>query len=221
MMMLGRDQSERPAPATQPAVTARPRRDKLAMASAAAGRTVDDEEEEEDEEADEDEEDDQGSSATPAQVDFGAAGTFAIVILSAIGLLLTMLTWSLGSEVFRFRSRARSADGVVVRQQTSISTDRETSRQTTMHAGVVRFEVDGRQYEVVENVGSGSPTYAEGARVRVLYQPDDPRQARLDEPLDLYFMPVLVGVMAAASLGFAALFLFLRLKTRRVESDAR
>jgi hypothetical protein len=130
-----------------------------------------------------------------------------------LGVLLAALAWNLASETIRFRMNARSADGVVVRQETALSRDSD-NRVTTMYAGVVQFEAEGRRFEVMQHIASGSPTYAQGATVRVLYPPGDPAQGRIDEPLDLFFMPVLVGIIAAVCVGFAAVPWIVRFKAR-------
>src|SRR4029450_136544 len=93
--------------------------------------------------------------------------TFAAVLFGLFGVLLTLAGASQAAEGWRVSSATGRAEGTVVRQQTSLSTDSDTGRRTTMYSAVVSYEVDGRSYEAVQQVASGSPTYALGERVQV------------------------------------------------------
>jgi hypothetical protein len=88
----------------------------------------------------------------------------------------------------RFLAKAEVAEGVVVDVATSVereqrkSGDRTDYVDVTYFAPIVRFR-DGREQVVQFQAGqrsSGQPAYRVGDSVRVLYDPANPQDARLD-----------------------------------------
>ncbi len=80
-----------------------------------------------------------------------------------------------------------------------------------------RYTVDGNTYEGQQRAGSGSPKYREGEHLTVLYNPADPQESYMDDAMDAYHAPLIVGG-AALVLTIVSLILFRRLRrSRRIE----
>jgi hypothetical protein len=124
-------------------------------------------------------------------------------ICGVLAVLLLLLAGLLGKETWQRARDAQRADGTVVRQAISYSKVRGSERGGPMYSAVIRFEADGRPVEITQKMASGSPMYAEGATVPVLFHPDDPASAIIDDPLDLYFMPGLLSAIGGALLCLA------------------
>jgi hypothetical protein len=122
---------------------------------------------------------------------------FVLLVLGAVTLVRTL----------QFVSGAEHATGTVV--ELSRSSDSEGT--VTFHP-VVRFTTaEGRTVEFVSSTGSSPPDHSAGDRVEVLYDPDDPQDARLTGFFDLWLLPLVFGVMG---LGFSAAALFVIRSTR-------
>jgi hypothetical protein len=108
-----------------------------------------------------------------------------ILLLAGVGLLF------LGAHLHRttamFLERAVGAPGVVVEMATNESSDGNT------YAPVVAFEHQGRKYRFKHSISSNPPSYRRGQAVAVLYDPDDPREARIDRGRWNTAMPILIG----------------------------
>lgn len=111
--------------------------------------------------------------------------------LIVVGLVLTALT-------ARFVSNADSATGTVV----DLSRERD-SEGAILFYPVVRFTTaDGRTVEFRSSSGSGSPPQP-GDMVEVLYEPDDPGDARLGGFTEIWSAPLIVGGIGLVMLGVA------------------
>jgi hypothetical protein len=108
-------------------------------------------------------------------------------LFSLLGLGLLVPALWFGYQSWAFIQAAQAAPGTVIALEWSNDSDGSTARP------VVRYEVRGEPYEIVGSVSSRPPAYAVGEQVRVLYTPDQPRAARIESWLDLWFLPALLG----------------------------
>jgi Protein of unknown function (DUF3592) len=116
-------------------------------------------------------------------------------------------------DTARFVSEADRATGTVI--DLSRSVDEEGS---VTFSPVVRFTTaQGRTIEFVSSSSSSSPPQ-QGDDVEVLYDPDDPGDARLAGFFDLWFLPVAFTVLGAAACAIGPLVR--RLVRGRTEPDA-
>lgn len=113
----------------------------------------------------------------------------------------------------QFAARASKARGVV--------TDlvRPRDRQSTTYSAIVRFtDAQGQQQEMVDSLSSNPPRFSRGEEVDVLYDPQSPSNAMIDDAFGRYFLP---GMFAGLGFVFAligvAMLVVPRLRRRRVE----
>lgn len=98
--------------------------------------------------------------------------------------------------------------------------EREGSDHGTAFYPVFTFkDSSGQDQEVYSSSGQYPPAYKVGDKVTVLYQPDDPRHAKIDAFLDLWMWPVLLGIFGLfelfiAIVQFVAVFFIGRYESR-------
>jgi hypothetical protein len=139
-------------------------------------------------------------------------------IFTLIGLVLMLVGGFLALRTQKFLGSAASAEGTVVELVRSVSS-RSRGRDSKTFRPVVQFTTaDGRPIEMVSRVGSNPPSYSEGEKVRVWYDPANPHEAELDGFFALWFLPLLFtgmgAVFASIGLGFS---LSAKARARRAE----
>jgi hypothetical protein len=95
-----------------------------------------------------------------------------------------------------FLDTAERGQGVVVEMASNHSSD------STTYSPVVEFEAFGRKYRFKDSIGSNPPSHRTGESVAVLYDPANPKDARIDRGRWNKAIPLLVG-------GFGALLCML------------
>jgi hypothetical protein len=123
-----------------------------------------------------------------------------------VGLLF--LGFHLHRTTEAFLERAVHAPGQVVQLVPTRSSD------STTYAPVVEFEVRDHKHTFEDPVSSNPPSYRRGDTVAVLYDPSNPRDARIDRGWWNRAVPVLV--VAAG-----AFFLFCGVWLMKSQSEAR
>ena len=118
-----------------------------------------------------------------------------ILVLAGVGLLF--LGVHLHKKTGEFLAKAVRAPGVVVEMATNHSSDGADT-----YAPVVEFEHQGRKYTFKDTISSNPPSFRRGEAVGVLYDPDQPRDARIDRGRWNKAVPILIG-------GFGALLCLL------------
>jgi hypothetical protein len=109
-----------------------------------------------------------------------------VLVLAGVGLLF--LGVHLHQKTAAFLARAVRAPGVVMEMATNHSSDGGDT-----YAPVVEFEHDGRKYTFKDTISSNPPSYRRGQAVGVLYDPDQPRDARIDRGRWNKAVPILIG----------------------------
>ena len=125
------------------------------------------------------------------------ANRFILPILFLAGVGLLFLGVHLHQKTGEFLARAVRAPGVVVEMATNHSSDGADT-----YAPVVEFEHQGGKYTFKDSMASNPPSYRRGEAVGVLYDPDRPRDARIDRGRWNKAVPILIG-------GFGALLCLL------------
>jgi hypothetical protein len=64
-----------------------------------------------------------------------------------------------------------------------------------MHHPVVRFQAAGREWLYESPLSKSSPEREVGSTVAVLYDPDNPESACIDELVEKHFVPMLLGTI--------------------------
>ncbi|MCP1315815.1 MULTISPECIES: DUF3592 domain-containing protein [unclassified Halomonas] len=120
------------------------------------------------------------------------------IVFILVGAALLVLAVSLFQQSRAFHAKADSTEGRVVELVESRSQDSTTYRP------VVTFTTDdGTRVQFTSREGSNPPRYAPGERVEVLFDPDNPRNARLDGLFDTIGAWMIVGGIGAVFLAGA------------------
>jgi hypothetical protein len=115
------------------------------------------------------------------------------------------------SKVKAFADRALSAEGTVIELRGS-----ETYRP------VVEFTAaSGQRRTFAHGVSSSPPAFDVGERVTVLYDPEDPRDARIAGTFSLWFLPIVLGGMGAVFALIGGGILAARAAGRRKDEELR
>ncbi|WP_343560151.1 DUF3592 domain-containing protein [Kiloniella sp. b19] len=130
---------------------------------------------------------------------------FAATLFFAFGFGWAIHTWSYLDDALR-------ADGEVVDIVAIENTAKDSDKQRqTLYFPVVRFMTrDGRAINFQAGTGSQSPIHSAGDPVTILYNPEAPEDARLDD-----FASLWGPALAMAAMGAFALFLSHLLQKRR------
>lgn len=124
-----------------------------------------------------------------------------------IGVVLLVVCPIFFVRTLQFVAGAERVTGTVI----DLSRESDSEGTVTFYP-VVRFTTaDGRTVEFVSSSGSSPPSESVGDRVEVLYDPDDPQDARLTGFFHLWLWPLILGVMGAM---FSAVALFVMRATR-------
>lgn len=121
----------------------------------------------------------------------------AFSVLTAIGLFA-------GSAFAYFHVRsflqtALKADGIVVGM----------TGQSGSYFPVFKFtDSQGQEHRVESNAGSNPPSYQVGDKVQLLYDPNDPTDAKADTFWGVWILPVLLCLAGVFDLLFAAMLVF-------------
>lgn len=97
----------------------------------------------------------------------------ALVVLM-MGVLFTVLAWSLRRMLRRFEDAGRTTTAVVV------DVHRRTRKNGHYYAPVLRYTVEGVQYEHETITATGTNDYRIGAPVVIRYRRDDPTSVMLE-----------------------------------------
>jgi hypothetical protein len=131
-------------------------------------------------------------------------------LLFGVGTVLLVGAAVAAAFTARFIVNAERTEGTVIDLSRS-----EDSEGSVTYNPVVEFTVDGRSIQFTSSSGSSSPPSV-GDRVEVLYDPDDPSDARLSGFLDLWFFPLVAGALALVCGVVGLVFL---LRTRRPSKE--
>lgn len=138
------------------------------------------------------------STATPLAIIFG------------VGLILTCVWLAALVPAVMFAGRAHRAEAVYLGS---------AARVGGLHAGTFlhpefRFTApDGAVVDFVTKSGSTDQPYTDGQKVRILYDPAHPEDARLDTFFELWAAPVFLAPFALLPLGISA-YIFGRVRRR-------
>ncbi|WP_120498677.1 DUF3592 domain-containing protein [Kiloniella sp. EL199] len=130
-------------------------------------------------------------------------------IFIGVGLiaLLSMGAWSY--MTFQFIDTAHSAQGTV----TNLIRYRSSSSSSTSNSYVYRPEVvfqtlTGEKITFQSSTGANPPAYSRGETISILYAPQAPQDAKINDTLSLWFGHIILGIVgfifSAFGLGISA-----------------
>jgi hypothetical protein len=128
------------------------------------------------------------------------------VVFSLVGFLLFGIGVLIFIRTRMFISRSQEVKGSVIKMLTSSG-----SEGGTVYAPVFRFTtIQGQSMEVAESVYSNPPGFSVGQVVDILYDPQNPSNARAKKWSSLYFVPLLLGGLGAAFGGIGVVLLVVK-----------
>jgi hypothetical protein len=127
------------------------------------------------------------------------------LVFSAVGVVLLVIGAVLLVRTVQFVTTAEHATGTV------IDLSRETdSEGEALFYPVVRFSTaDGEEIEFKSSTGSSPPSHSTGDSVEVLYDADDPNDARLSGFLDVWIEPAIFLFIGAGFVGVPLVLLLI------------
>jgi len=117
-------------------------------------------------------------------------------VFLGVGLILLKECYFLWKNQETFSATAISVNGVVIELEERISRNNNGSRSYT-YAPVVRYDVNGKEYVYHSTSSSNPPSYAVDEEVMLLVDPKNPHDVVIDDFMDRWFAPVLLGAMGA------------------------
>jgi len=132
-------------------------------------------------------------------------------------LLLVALGFAIYTAHFIHRSAV--AEGKVLSLREVISpSDGPNQNESITYAPIFTFKAaDGASYIISSETGISPPGFAVGETVRVLYSPSNPAEARIDSFAQLWFTPMIFGLLGVGAI--AAGLLLLKMERRRARRE--
>jgi len=129
------------------------------------------------------------------------------IVFGLVGLLLVAIGGFLLIRTRIFISKAQEVKGTVIRMVYSHSSEGGGG-----YSPVYQFRtLTGQTIEVADNLSSNPPMFREGQIVDVLYDPENPNNARIKKWMNLYFVPLLLGGLGAVFGGIGVIMLVFQL----------
>lgn len=116
-----------------------------------------------------------------------------------------------------FMKTALSAEGEVLELITRRSSNGTGAGTSISYTPEVKFQTaDGQDITFESSVGSNPPSYSQGEKVKVWYDPQDPYRARLDGFAGNYLVSVITGFMGLVFTAFGVLPLLYFARRKRL-----
>jgi hypothetical protein len=137
-----------------------------------------------------------------------------LIVLLAVGSPFVLLGWSEANQAQQSIGNFVSARGTVV--DNSHQTQTIDDKDSAAYFPVIEFKPnDGPQVRFMDGVGALPPDYAIGAQVDVLYNPQEPHQAKINSWKRLWFVPTLLIVIGLAPITIYMLFMSAQVLKRK------
>jgi hypothetical protein len=115
------------------------------------------------------------------------------LVFLVTGMVLLIGATRHGKRTRAFLCKACEVTGTVIAMEEVAPQNPGASELETYRPVIVFTSREGHQAQFESMASSYPPKYAVGDKVRVLYDPDQPHQARIHSFHDLWFMPSLFG----------------------------
>jgi hypothetical protein len=128
------------------------------------------------------------------------------VVFSLVGALLLVIGIIIWINTRMFAARAQQVKGTVDHMKYRHDSD------GVSYAPVFQFKtLSGESIQVAEMVYSNPPQFHAGQVVDILYDPQNPKRARINKGSNLYFVPLLLAGMGLLFFGIGAVLLIIKL----------
>ena len=121
----------------------------------------------------------------------------AAPVLMALGLVLVIAGAFWFQHQTAFLGRALSANGIVLRNETTEDSDNKPS----FHAVVAFTDRSGRELTVRDSLGTSPAWFSAGDKVKVFYSPQNSADAKLDRGIWNWLVPLLIAALGTLMLG--------------------
>lgn len=129
---------------------------------------------------------------------YGRIITIIRTVFLLVGIGLLVAAGIFAERTNRFVGQALTTSGEVVDLVRSRSSSSSSGTRNYTFKPRVRFSApDGRSIEFLSSVGSNPPGFAIGEQVKVLYDLADPTDARIDDFVSLWLIPLIFGGIGA------------------------
>lgn len=116
-----------------------------------------------------------------------------IMIILACACLFIMVISFL--YIHNFIRQARQAQGCIIQL-----VDREEDGGTSYYPVFTFKDANGVKHIVYSDTGSYPPTYQIGDKITVLYNPNNPRYAKINNFFSIWIIPLITGVLGVTYL---------------------
>ena len=153
---------------------------------------------------------------------WGATGSAALLIaggiFSVLGLCFLLVAGATTAWTEHFLSKSLPATGTV----TALRTVADTQAHSESYAPVFSFVArDGQSYAVDSGSSSNPPGFAVGETVRVLYDPANPTDAKIDTFFQIWVLPIVFGILGGIFTLVGLTLLVVGRLTRRREKQEK
>lgn len=128
-------------------------------------------------------------------------GGWVFLSIAIIDLTITFFVYRHAQTFVQSASRAQATISKVIEREGS-------DHDSTFYPVFVFEDSRGQAQEIYSSSGQYPPAYRVGDKVEVLYQPDDPKHAKINGFLELWIWPVMLGIFGVIEL-FIAMVQFL------------
>ena len=139
------------------------------------------------------------------QVDDASAEKLIVRIFTGVAVVMLLVAGISTVSILKKLGREESVPGVVVDVVKQRYVDAETDNVSYYYYPVVEFKArDGKRRTVQLNEGSNPQSYEVGDEVTVLYEPENPNDARIKSfgsSALMWILPSITGLLGAAFLG--------------------
>jgi hypothetical protein len=139
------------------------------------------------------------------QVDGASAEKLIVRIFTGVAVVMLLVAGISTVSILKKLGREESVPGVVVDVVKQRYVDAETDNVSYYYFPVVEFKArDGKRRTVQLNEGSNPQSHEVGNEVTVLYEPENPNDARIKSfgsSALMWILPSITGLLGAAFLG--------------------
>ena len=111
------------------------------------------------------------------------------ILFTVIGLILLTLAGYFAFDTHNFLKNATLTSGVVIDLKEEVSTT--DGHRSVSYRPVITFKTATNDTIIFSaDVATNPPSYQMGEETMILYEPEDPRDARINTTFQLWFLPI-------------------------------
>lgn len=123
-----------------------------------------------------------------------------------VGFLLFSMAVIMYVRIRLFIKTAQAVKGTVIEM---VYRRKSTSNRGGGYLAIYQFRtIDGKKIKAKDSLSRNPPQFQVGQEIDVLYNPENPHNARINKWLNLYFLPVLLGGLGLLFGGIGVLIVF-------------